>query len=104
MSETELAGELRSNLGEIFVMGLILVIGGFVVGLILAIPFILLALPLITGLVMGTDTSSVVGISATVIGGLLYLPILIIAGGIIRTFVTGSWTLTYRSLIGATAE
>ena len=94
----------RSNLGEIIVMGLILVVGGFVVGLILAIPFILIALPLMTGLIMGTESSSVVGVSVTVIGGLLYLPILIIASGIIRTFVTGSWTLTYRSLIGANAE
>ncbi len=94
----------RSNLGEVIVMGLILGVGSFVVGLILAIPFILMVLPFITGLIVGTDTSTVAGLSMTLIGILFYLPILFLASGIMRTFITGSWTLTYRSLIGATAE
>ena len=94
----------RSNLGQVVVMGLILGIGGFVVGLILAIPFILMALPFITGLIVGTKTSSIAGISATLIGILFYLPVLLLASGIMRTFITGSWTLTYRSLIGKTTE
>ena len=94
----------RSNLGQVVVMGLILGIGGFVVGLILAIPFILMALPFITGLIVGTDTSSLTGFSVTIIGILLYMPVLLVAGGIMRTFITGSWTLTYRSLIASMAE
>ena len=93
----------RSNLGEVIVMGLILGVGGFNVGLILAIPFVLMALPFIAGLVVGTDTSSITGFSATLIGILLYLPVLLLAGGIMRTFITGSWTLTYRSLIAKMA-
>ncbi|MGB2894552.1 MAG: hypothetical protein WBB65_00135 [Anaerolineales bacterium] len=94
----------RSNLGEVIVMGLILGVGGFIVGLILAIPFFLIALPLIAGLLVGTDSISITGFSATLIGILLYLPILLVAGGIMRTFITGSWTLTYRSLIAGMAE
>jgi hypothetical protein len=94
----------RSNLGEVIVMGLILGVGGFIVGLILAIPFILMVLPFITGLVVGTETSTVAGLSVTLIGILFYMPVLLLASGIMRTFITGSWTLTYRSLIGATAE
>ncbi|MCJ7567719.1 MAG: hypothetical protein MUO58_09285 [Anaerolineales bacterium] len=94
----------RSNLGQVVLMGLILGVGGFVVGLILAIPFILMALPFITDLIVGTDTSSIAGFSVTIIGILLYLPILLVAGGIMRTFITGSWTLTYRSLIASMAE
>jgi hypothetical protein len=92
---------LRSKLGEVAVMGLILGVGGFVAGLILAIPFFLMALPLVTGLILDTDMSSIAGLSITVFGILLYLPILLVAGGIMRTFITGSWTLTYRSLIEA---
>ena len=94
----------RSNLGEVIVMGLILGVGGFIVGLILVIPFILMVLPFITGLIVGTDTSTVAGLSVTLIGILFYMPVLLLASGIMRTFITGSWTLTYRSLIGATAE
>jgi hypothetical protein len=94
----------RSNLGQIIIMGLILGVGGFIVGMILAIPFVLMVVPLITGLIVGTDISSVAGITLTIIGSLLYLPVLLVAGGIMRTFITGSWTLTYRSLIGAEVE
>jgi len=94
----------RANLGQIIVMGLILGVGGFVVGLILAIPFILMALPFISGLIVGTELSSLTGFSVTIIGILLYMPVLLLAGGIMRTFITGSWTLTYRSLIASMAE
>jgi hypothetical protein len=94
----------RSNLGEVIVMGLILGVGSFVVGLILAIPFILMVLPFITGLIVGTETSTFAGLSVTLIGILFYLPVLLVASGIMRTFITGSWTLTYRSLIEVTAE
>lgn len=94
----------RSNLGEVIVMGLILGVGSFVVGLILAIPFILMVLPFITGLIVGTETSTFAGLSVTLIGILFYMPVLLLASGIMRTFITGSWTLTYRSLIEVTAE
>jgi hypothetical protein len=92
---------LRSNPGQVIMMGLILGVGGFIVGMILAIPFVLMVVPLVTGLLLGSDASSVAGLSLTVLGGLLYLPVLLVAGGIMRTFITGSWTLTYRSLIEA---
>lgn len=95
---------LRTNIGEVVVMGLILGVGGFIVGLVLAMPFIFMALPVITGIAVGTETSGIAGLSVTVVGILLYIPILIVASGIMRTFITGSWTLTYRSLIGAKAE
>jgi hypothetical protein len=94
---------LRSNPGSVIIMGLILGVGGFFAGIILTVPFMLTALPLVTGFLLGTDTSSITGVSLTVIGFLIYLPILFVASGIIRTFITGSWTLTYRDLIGAGA-
>jgi len=94
----------RSNLGEVIVMGLILGVGSFVVGLILAIPFILMVLPFITGLLVDTEASTIACLSVTLIGILFYLPVLLLASGIMRTFITGSWTLTYHSLIGTTAE
>jgi hypothetical protein len=59
-----------------------------------------MALPFVTGLIVGSETSSLGGLSVTVMGILLYIPILLVASGILRTFITGSWTLTYRSLIG----
>jgi len=31
----------------------------------------------------------------------LYLPVMIIVGGILKTYVSGVWTLTYRRLSGS---
>jgi hypothetical protein len=90
---------LRSNPGNVIIMALILGVGGFFVGMALAIPFMLMVVPFVTGLLVGTDVSSIAGISVSVIGILIYLPILLVASGIVRTFITGSWTLTYRSLM-----
>lgn len=91
---------LRENIGEVLIMALLLGVGGFVAGLVLMVPFILLALPLILGLLAGTDTSGLSGLAATLVGILLYLPILLLASGVVRTFTTGAWTLTYRDLAG----
>jgi len=94
---------LRARPGEVLIMALLLGVGGFVIGLILAVPFILLAIPLILSLLAGTDASGLAGLSVSLIGILLYLPILLVASGVLRTFTTGAWTLTYRSLTGAQA-
>ncbi len=48
---------LRSQPGEVLIMALLLGVGGFVVGLILVVPFILLGILLILGLLAGTDAS-----------------------------------------------
>jgi hypothetical protein len=63
---------------------------------ILAIHFVLIVLPFVTDLLVGTDISNITGITLTVIGFLLYLPVLLVTCSIMRTFITGSWTLTYR--------
>ena len=62
----------------------------------LAMPFVLIVLPFVTDLLVGTDISSKAGITLTMIGFLLYLPVLLVTSGIMRTFITGSWTLTYQ--------
>jgi hypothetical protein len=91
---------VRAHPGEIILVGLILGVGGFIVGLILMIPIVLMVLPLIFNLVNGHEIAN---ITNTIVGILLYLPILLVATGIVRTFTTGSWTLTYRNLIAAEA-
>jgi hypothetical protein len=88
----------RTNPGEIILVGLVLGVGGFIAGLILMIPIALMVLPLIINLVNGHELAS---FTNTIIGILLYLPVLLVANGIVRTFVTGSWTLAYRNLIAA---
>ncbi len=92
----------RSNLGSMILMGLILVFGGFIVGMILAIPLILTMIPLmisIFALALG-DSSAFAGGTAIIAGlcCVAYLPVLIILGGIIRAYIGSAWTLTYLRL------
>lgn len=86
--------------GGLIVMTLILVLGGGVVGLLISLPLIALIVPVITGILVGTNTAMGVGIGAAVIGFLLYLPILIVLNGILQTYIQGAWTITYRRIIG----
>jgi hypothetical protein len=92
----------RDHLGEMILMGLILIAGGFIVSMILAIPFIATMFPLMFGvmaLALGNSTPLANG--AVVIAGLCcvsYLPILIILGGIVRAYLSAAWTLTYLRL------
>ena len=92
----------RDHLGEMLLMGLILIAGGFIVSMILAIPFIATMFPLMFGvmaLALGNSTPLANG--AVVIAGLCcvsYLPILIILGGIVRAYLSAAWTLTYLRL------
>ncbi len=89
---------IRANVGDVIVMSLILLIGGGVVSFVIALPFILVALPIILGLVLDTDVSMVFGVIGGIVCIIAYLPILIVLNGILQTFLHGSWTLTYLRL------
>jgi len=89
----------RNQPGNILIMALVLGVGNFIASLVLSIPFFLLAIPFLVSL-MGEGTAAAMSnISTLLIGGLIYLPFLLVANGILRTFITGSWTLTYRDMI-----
>jgi uncharacterized protein (DUF697 family) len=92
----------RDNLGEMIVMGLVLVLGGMIVGILIALPMIPIAIPLIMGIV-GSASNETGGpvVSGLIFSGLCcaaYLPVLIVVGGIIRAYIGSAWTLTYLRL------
>ncbi len=92
----------RENLGKMVIMALILGVGSFFIGITLALPIIIIAVPAVLGIVGGAiaDSSSIIG------GGLVvamlcfvaYLPVLIVLGGILRSYINTAWTLTYLTL------
>jgi len=92
----------KGHLGEMVLMGLVLVLGGFIVGMILAMPMILAVIPLMIGIVAAAsgDTSGFATASfiAPAICCVAYLPVLIVIGGIIRAYIGAAWTLTYLRL------
>lgn len=90
----------RQQTTELIVMGLILVLGGSIVGLILSVPFFLLAIPVAGGLLLGTETALGIGVGVAILCCLIYLPILLLLSGILQTFIQSAWTVTYRRLTG----
>ncbi len=89
---------LKTNLGPIIVIGLIVIIGSWIIGLILALPLIAVVLPVAFTLALGSEQAATSGLIAGGLCLVVYVPVLIVLNGILRTYVTGVWTLTYRRL------
>ena len=91
---------LKENLGPVIVVGLIVIFGSLVIGLVLALPLIAAVLPAAAGLAFGSDQSTTTGL---VMAGLClvgYLPVMIVANGVLQAYVSGVWTLAYRQWTG----
>ncbi|MEM5776651.1 MAG: hypothetical protein AAGU05_16725, partial [Anaerolineaceae bacterium] len=87
------------RLGEMIVMGLILLVIGLVAGILLALPFGLVLAPFGISLVSSGELTNA-AITAGVVIGLILLPFAILAGGILQTFHFSAWTVTFRRLAG----
>jgi hypothetical protein len=88
---------IRANVGTIIIMGLILLVISFVVGIVIAIPAIMIILPSV--LAFGANQAQ--SFTPLLIGGLcfvLLLPVMVLASGVLNTFTGVSWTLTYLRL------
>ncbi len=97
-------GIFRAHMGSVLVMALILILGGGLVGLILAAPFLFIAFPVMLVLLAGDQGQISSGL---LVGGLCFvglLPVVILLNGILQTFITGAWTLTFRRLAAIPKE
>lgn len=94
---------VTQNLGAVIVMALILFIGGGVLMFVLGLPVVLVVVPLVIGFVTGTQRAIVGGVLVSILLFLLYLPILLVLGGILRSYISTAWTLTFRRLTGRLA-
>ncbi|PKN94575.1 MAG: hypothetical protein CVU44_05690 [Chloroflexi bacterium HGW-Chloroflexi-6] len=88
----------RANLSNYLIMALLLFIIQLAVGALLSLPIFLIVIPAMFGLALGIDQ----GMRTTlIISGLcfvVYIPVLIILGGILRAYVWTAWTLTFTRL------
>ncbi len=92
----------RENLGNLIIMALILGIGGAIVGFVFAIPLIVIIFLAVISAVAGMAEANIG--STLLIGGLafvVYLPFLILLGGILQAYIQSAWTLTYLQLTAA---
>ena len=87
----------RANLGPIILMTIILAVIGFVVGLVIAIPIIITVVPAALAYAIGNAQNS----TPLILAGVcfcLYLPVLLLANGILTAYAESTWTLTYMRL------
>ena len=83
------------NLGTMVVMGLILVVLiGLVSAVVLGLPLSLFILPPVLGALIGGRNAAVGGLATSAICFVIFLPVLLILTGIIRSYVSSAWTLT----------
>jgi len=91
---------LRANLGPVIVMALILILGGGILSAVLGVPFIGVVVPAILGFALGSETSIYSGLAVSGLCLVVAIPIFIVLIGVLTTYTTGAWTLTYRRLTG----
>jgi hypothetical protein len=95
----------QKNLGPVILMGLILNIGVIIIGGgLVALPFTAIALPALGGLAVGTDAAVQGGLLVAGLCFVLYLPVMIVLGGIIRAYYESAWTLTFLRLTAPPQE
>jgi hypothetical protein len=90
---------VRDNVGNMILMGLILIvgvslIGGFVIGL----PILVVAIPAVAGIATGTSDAVRNGLILSGLFFIIYLPLLLLFSGILRAYISSAWTLTYLRL------
>ncbi|MBV6452597.1 MAG: hypothetical protein MHPDNHAH_03355 [Anaerolineales bacterium] len=87
----------KGNLGPIILMAIILGVIGFVLGIVIAIPFLVLIFPAVMGIML-TDGQSLTPLYLMGICFCLLIPIMWLLQGIITSYAESVWTLTYLRL------
>ena len=95
---------MQTQLGELVVVGLILVVAGVVASLLIGAPFLLTAAPLMVGWATGQQDAIRTGATFLLICGLVYIPVMITLNAVLSTFTNGAWTLAYRRWVGKDAN
>ena len=89
---------LSKNVGSIIVLGLILIVGGLIVSVVLAIPFFLAFIPLVIGASQGDITQN---LTLSLICIVASLPVTFVLSGILHSYLQTAWTLAYAELTAA---
>lgn len=90
----------RANLAPSIVMGLILGVGGSIVRVIIALPAVAIAIPLVVGIASQTGQAFNTGAIISLVLLCLYMPVALFLSGVLTAYLGSSWTLTFRRLTG----
>jgi hypothetical protein len=95
---------LKANLANIIIVGIILIVIQLIASFVLLLPFFLVLVPTMFVAFAG-GTGGQPNMAALAFGGLALcclVPVAIVLGGILHTWVTGVWTLAYKQFVGRT--
>jgi hypothetical protein len=93
---------IRANLGDIIVLGIVLIVAQAVIGVVIALPVIVTLIPIVFAVIGFINESQNMAVGGLIVAGLCfvaYLPVLIVLGGVLETWITSAWTLAYRQFI-----
>jgi hypothetical protein len=89
---------VKDNVGAVLVIWLISGVIGLVVGFLIALPVLLIVIPAAIGF---AATGQQLPLAFLIVGAAcltVYLPVLLVAGGILTTYIESLWTLTFLRL------
>jgi hypothetical protein len=89
---------LTKNLGSLLIIWLITAVIGLVVGILIALPVLVIVIPTVIGLLTAGQQVSWVFLLIGAVCFIVYLPILIVASGILTAYLQSVWTLTFMRL------
>jgi hypothetical protein len=93
---------IRANLGDIIILGIVLIVAQAVIGVVIALPVIVTLIPIVFAVIGFINESQNMAVGGLIVAGLCfvaYLPVLIVLGGVLETWITSAWTLAYRQFI-----
>jgi hypothetical protein len=93
---------VKSNVGPVVVMGILLLVIGGTIGIIIALPVILVVFPAALAFALSSASNSAnISYTPLIVAGLCivaYIPVALAANGILTTYIGSTWTLTYLRL------
>lgn len=89
---------LSKNGGKLALLALVLFLGSFFISIVLAIPFFVALLPLILGAANGDAMQNA---TVTLICFAAIIPVMLVASGILHSYLQTAWTLAYAELTAA---
>lgn len=91
-------GVVKKNVGPVLLIWLITAVIGGVIGFVLALPFLVTVIPAMIALAASPDQFPTAIMAVAGLCFVLYLPVLIVAQGILTSYVETVWTLTFLRL------
>jgi hypothetical protein len=88
----------RKNLGPVLVIWLITAVIGFVIGLLIALPMLIVVVPTVIGFATSQGDLPTTALLLSGLCLVLYLPVLIVVQGILAAYIQSVWTLTFMRL------